>query len=56
MIAYTPNQIFDLLGSVSCEMDLIEIEHYIIAHRRSYPFYDLVLFTECIENLYQIFK
>lgn len=51
---YTPDQIFDLLGAVSCERDLIEIEYYILSQRRDYIITDLILFTDCIEDLYSI--
>lgn len=56
MILYTADQIFDILGSISCQSDLIEIEHYIISNRTSYAWFDLIIFFECIENLYSVIK
>lgn len=56
MIVYTADQIFDILGSITCQSDLIEIEHYIISNRAAYAWFDLILFQECIENLYSVIK
>lgn len=55
MITYiTTDQLFDLLGAVSCETDLIEIEHYILSNRAAYTWFDLIILTDIIENLYSI--
>lgn len=53
MIHYTSDQIFYLLASVSCETDLIEIEHYTLTNQKAYPYYDLILFKESIDMLYK---
>lgn len=55
MKAYTPDQIFEILGSVSCETDLIEIEYYVLSHERFYCPLDLILFTTCFNFLNKIF-
>ena len=49
---YTVDEIFELLGSVSCQSDIIEIEHYVITHRQEYPFYAVIMFATIIETLY----
>lgn len=54
MILYTTNQIFDILGQISCETDLIEIEHYVLTNSDAYAWYDVLLFNECITDLYSI--
>lgn len=56
MILYTADQIFDILGSISCQSDLIEIEHYIISNPTAYAWFDLIIFFECIETLYSVIK
>lgn len=55
MIVYTSNQLFDILGSVDCETDLIEIEHYLYSHGQFYSTLDFLLINECITDLYQTF-
>lgn len=52
-LLYTTEQIFDLLGSVSCDTDLIHIEHYVISNRKSYTLFDLQLFEKSIDMLYE---
>lgn len=52
MIVYTTDQIFDILGSVSCETDLIEIEHYVLSNELLYTWYDVELFKNSISDLY----
>lgn len=56
MIAYTPDEIFDLLGEVSCERDVLEIWHYIIANCTSYTIFDFELFEKSINIYREIFK
>lgn len=51
----TTDQIFDLLGAVSCHRDLIEIEHYILSHLLYYHKHDIVLFYQAIDLLTEIF-
>lgn len=52
MIFYTHDEIFNMLATVSCETDLIELEHYILTNQKAYPYYDLILFKESIDMLY----
>mgnify|MGYP001557516212 CR=1 FL=1 len=52
MIVYTADQIFNILGSVSCETDLIEIEHYVLSNENRYTWYDVELFKNSISDLY----
>ena len=54
MIIYTSEQIFNLLSQVTCETDLIEIEHYILTNRKAYSWIDNVLFTIAINDLHKI--
>lgn len=54
MIVYIPAQLFDLLSQVTCETDLIEIEHYIITNRKAYSWIDNILFTIAINDLHKI--
>lgn len=56
MIVYTPDQVFDLLGSVSCEADLIELEYYIIDNYTRYSVFDFILFITALNDLNKIFK
>lgn len=54
MIVYTPAQLFDLLSQVTCETDLVEIEHYTITNRKAYSWIDNILFTIAINDLHKI--
>lgn len=56
MKLYTPDQLFNLLSSVSCEADLIELEHYILSNEIAYKWYDVIIFKICINDLYSILK
>lgn len=53
---YTEDQVFDLLGSVTCETDAIEIEHYVKSHWQYYSALDVRLFLQSINMINQIFK
>lgn len=55
-IPYHPDQVFDLLGSVSCETDLIEITHYVHSHWEYYSPIDVNLFLQSISLINEIFK
>lgn len=52
MIVYTPDQLFNILSEVSCETDLIEIEHYILSNEVAYKWYDVDIFKMIINDLY----
>lgn len=54
MILYTTDQIFDIIGSVSNETDLIEIEHYILSNQTAYRQFDLDIWLLSINDLYSI--
>lgn len=56
MILYSANQIFDIIGSVSSETDLNEIEHYILSNQQAYKGYDVDIWLLCINDLYSILK
>lgn len=53
---YTEDQIFDLLGNVTCETDVIEIDHYVRSHWQYYSALDVRLFLQSINMINQIFK
>jgi hypothetical protein len=53
---YTFDELLTLIGSISCEADLIELDYYIASHARDYTLDDLELFGESIETLYKIFE
>lgn len=56
MIHYiTPDQIFDLLGSVSCYLDLYFIEHYIRSNAHAYDTTTLTIMLLAVDDLNQIF-
>jgi len=56
MKVYTPDQIFDIIGSVTCQSDLIEIEHYVLSNQISYPGYLVDMWELCINDLYSVLK
>lgn len=56
MIAYTPDQIFDLLGCASCKTDVIEIEHYVHSNWEQYSMFDVWLFLQSINILNEVFR
>ena len=56
MTLYTADQIFDLLGAVSCERDLIEIEHYVLTNHVAYAPYDVGLFLAAIDVFHTVIK
>ena len=53
---YSPDQIFDLLGVVECQNDLIRIDEYFMEFRNSYKWYDQIIIENCIEDLYNAFN
>jgi len=55
MIHYTPEQIFDLLADVSCETDVIEVEHYVHSNWEVYTEFDVKLFLMSINTLHRLF-
>lgn len=55
MIAYTTDEIFDLLGEVSCNRDVLEIWHYVLTHKKMYSIADLHLFEGSIQIYLQLF-
>jgi len=55
-IYYTPDEIFDLLGSADCETDVIEIEHYVHSHWEHYSMLDVRLFLKSIEILNAVLR
>lgn len=56
MLIYSPDQIFDIIESVSSQTDLIEIEHYILSNETAYKWYDVDIWLLCINDLYSILK
>lgn len=54
MILYTTDQIFDIIGSVSSETDLVEIEHYILSNQTAYRQFDVDIWLLSINDLYSI--
>lgn len=56
MIVYTPDQLFNILGSVSCETDLIEIEHYILSNEVAYQWHTIEILKICINDLYNALR
>lgn len=56
MKLYSPDQIFDIIGSISCQADLIEVEHYILSNQTAYKPYLVDIWQLCINNLYSILK
>ena len=56
MVVYNPDQIFDLLGAVECQNDLIRIDEYFMEFRNSYKWYDQIIIENCIEDLYNAFN
>lgn len=56
MIHYiTPQQLFDLLGSVSCYLDLYHIEHYIRNNHHAYDAITLTILLIAVDDLNQVF-
>lgn len=56
MKTYTTDEIFAILGAISCERDLIEIEHYVLSNESAFAWYDVIIIKQCIEDLYSIIK
>lgn len=56
MLVYSPDEIFDIIGSISCEADLIELEHYILSNQTDYKPYLIDIWQLCINDLYSILK
>lgn len=56
MIHYTENEVFNLLGSVSCKEDLIQINDYIQTYADAYAWYDIDIFNMIINDLSKALK
>lgn len=55
MKAYTTDQLFDLLATVSCHKDVIEVNHYILTYHEHYSTLDLTLLLRSINILHNVF-
>lgn len=53
---YTPDQIFTLLGNVTCERDVIEIEHYLLSNQLAYDPFDFELFMRSVDIYWSVFR
>lgn len=53
---YTHDEIFTLLGNVTCERDVIEIQHYLLTNQAQYDPFEFELFMRSVEIYWEVFK